>query len=66
MKISKLEIKNIGVFDDVTFDFPEERPKNCAEIHIFTGENGTGKSTVLYALSGLFSAGNNHHSSSSQ
>jgi predicted ATP-binding protein involved in virulence len=66
MKISKLEIKNIGVFDDVTFDFSEERPKDCAEIHIFTGENGTGKSTVLYALSGLFSAGNSHQKSSSQ
>jgi predicted ATP-binding protein involved in virulence len=62
MKISKLEIKNIGVFDDVTFDFPEERSKDCAEIHIFTGENGTGKSTVLYALSGLFSAGITHNS----
>jgi predicted ATP-binding protein involved in virulence len=60
MKISKLEIKNIGVFDDVTFGFSEEHPKDCAEIHIFTGENGTGKSTVLYALSGLFSAGSKH------
>lgn len=66
MKISKLELKNIGVFDDVTFDFPEERPNDCAEIHIFTGENGTGKSTVLYALSGLFSAGDSHQSSNSQ
>jgi predicted ATP-binding protein involved in virulence len=61
MKIAKLEIKNIGVFDDVTFDFPEERPKNCAEIHIFTGENGSGKSTVLYALSALFSADTKHN-----
>ena len=60
MKISKLELKNIGVFDDVTFDFPEERSNDCAEIHIFTGENGTGKSTVLYALSGLFSADDKH------
>jgi predicted ATP-binding protein involved in virulence len=62
MKIAKLQLKNIGVFDDVTFDFSEARPKDCAEIHIFTGENGSGKSTVLYALSGLFSAGNRHNS----
>jgi predicted ATP-binding protein involved in virulence len=62
MKIAKLQLKNIGVFDDVTFDFPEERPKDCAEIHIFTGENGSGKSTVLYALSGLFTADSKHNS----
>jgi predicted ATP-binding protein involved in virulence len=64
MKIAKLQLKNIGVFDDVTFDFSEARPKDCAEIHIFTGENGSGKSTVLYALSGLFSAENRHNSES--
>lgn len=61
MKIAKLEIKNIGIFDDVTFEFPEEHPKNCAEIHIFTGENGSGKSTVLYALAGLFTASTKHN-----
>jgi predicted ATP-binding protein involved in virulence len=66
MKIAKLQLKNIGVFDDVTFDFSEARPKDCAEIHIFTGENGSGKSTVLYALSGLFSEEDEHNSQSQE
>ena len=51
MRITKLQLKNIGVFEDVTISFPEKTNKDKAEIHIFTGENGTGKSTILYALS---------------
>ena len=62
MKIAKLQLNNIGVFNGTTFDFSDVRPKDCAEIHIFTGENGSGKSTVLYALAGLLSAENSHYS----
>ncbi len=53
MKIRKLQLKNIGPFDDETIEF-QEGPKDKAEIHIFTGENGTGKTTLLMALANSF------------
>jgi predicted ATP-binding protein involved in virulence len=51
-RISKLKINNIGVFGDLTLDFLEKPPAadKKAEIHILTGENGTGKSTILQLL----------------
>ncbi len=55
MKIRKLQLKNIGVFDDETIEFQPCPVKDKAEIHIFTGQNGSGKSTILMALGGLFS-----------
>ncbi len=49
MRIEKLHLENIGVFDILDLEFkPCEQQK--AEIHIFTGINGSGKSTLLYAL----------------
>ncbi len=54
MKIRKLQLKNIGVFDDETIEF-QKCPKGKAEIHIFTGQNGSGKTTLLQTLAGLFS-----------
>ena len=54
MKIRKLQLKNIGVFDDETIEFHPCPAKDKAEIHIFTGQNGSGKSTILMALAGLF------------
>ena len=56
-RISKLEINNIGPFGNLVLDFPEKpvAMRDKAEIHILTGENGTGKSTVLETLaSGVF------------
>ncbi|MCY7345497.1 MAG: ATP-binding protein, partial [Pyrinomonadaceae bacterium] len=53
MKIRKLQLKNIGVFDDETIEF-KSCPKGKAEIHIFTGQNGSGKTTLLQALASLF------------
>ncbi len=55
MKIRKLHLKNIGVFDDEEIEFKECPAKDKAEIHILTGENGTGKTTILQALVMLFS-----------
>lgn len=51
-RITKLEIKNIGPFGHITLEFPEKPfgMEGKAEIHILTGENGTGKTTVLEAL----------------
>ncbi len=54
MKIRKLQLKNIGVFDDETIEFQSCPVKNKAEIHILTGENGSGKSTLLLALVSAF------------
>jgi energy-coupling factor transporter ATP-binding protein EcfA2 len=54
MKIRKLQLKNIGVFDDETIEFKECPAKDKAEIHILTGENGSGKTTILMALASAF------------
>jgi len=51
MKIEKLHLENIGVFDSLDLEFKACKHKK-AEIHIFTGTNGSGKSTLLYALAG--------------
>ena len=50
MKIRSLTLKHIGVFEDETIVFPEKKEKDKAEIHILTGQNGTGKTTILQAL----------------
>ncbi len=54
MKIRKLQLKNIGVFDDETIEFQPCPAKDKAEIHILTGENGTGKTTILQGLASTF------------
>ena len=54
MKIRKLQLKNIGVFDDETIEFQPCPAKDKAEIHIFTGQNGSGKTTVLSVLASIF------------
>lgn len=54
MKIRKLHLKNIGVFDDTEINFRPSEVKDKAEIHILTGQNGSGKSTILMSLANLF------------
>lgn len=54
MKIRKLQLKNIGVFDDENIEFQPCPAKDKAEIHIFTGQNGSGKTTILQALVSRF------------
>ena len=54
MKIRKLQLKNIGVFDDETIEFQPCPANDKAEIHIFTGQNGSGKTTLLMALASAF------------
>ena len=55
MRITQLELKNIGVFEDQTIVFQPKTAADKAEIHILTGVNGSGKSTILYALASAFS-----------
>ena len=56
-RIESVTLNDIGVFDRIHLDFPmissEVEDAAKAEIHILTGPNGCGKSTVLYALAGV-------------
>lgn len=59
-RISELKIFRIGPFGRLTLEF-KEKPKNLkdkAEIHILTGENGTGKSTILEIMAVLIQRSN--------
>lgn len=60
-RIESVTLRDIGVFEHTHFDFPqivsETEDATKAEIHIFTGPNGCGKSTVLYALAGILNPG---------
>jgi predicted ATP-binding protein involved in virulence len=49
-RIESLEINKIGAFEHLKMDFPKKKDPEKAEIHILTGENGTGKSTILECL----------------
>jgi predicted ATP-binding protein involved in virulence len=57
INISAITIRQIGPFDQLTLEFPAkpDTMPDKAEIHILTGENGTGKSTVLELLAILLS-----------
>lgn len=62
MRITHLEVQNIGPFSDLRLAF-ENKPKEFekkAEINILTGENGTGKSTLLLILASFFDATNDY------
>ena len=52
-RIESLEISQVGVFNNLKIDFPEKKNTGLAEIHILTGENGTGKTTILEMLAEL-------------
>lgn len=50
LRITRLVVNNVGVFEHLDLSFKKKQPNDKAEIHIFTGENGTGKTTLLEAL----------------
>jgi predicted ATP-binding protein involved in virulence len=56
MRIEQLHLENIGVFDSLDLQFQPCKQPGKAEIHIFAGENGTGKTTLLYALAAAFTS----------
>jgi predicted ATP-binding protein involved in virulence len=58
-RIESLEINKIGAFEHIKMDFPKKTDPDKAEIHILTGENGTGKSTVLMLLASIADNSNN-------
>lgn len=45
MRVARLELHQIGPFDDATFDFPDD-----ARTFLFEGPNGSGKTTVAHAI----------------
>jgi len=63
IRLGNLHIKNVGPFEEQEFDFDVE--KNHPDIHIFTGANGTGKTTVLHALANVFDSSNSQRKSDS-
>ncbi|MFN0080526.1 MAG: AAA family ATPase [Prosthecobacter sp.] len=53
MRLTKITMKNFAPFADGEMEFPAvEGAEGLAEVHLFTGENGTGKTRVLAALMG--------------
>lgn len=59
IRITELEMHQIGPFGDLKLRFPEKPAgmEDKAEIHILTGENGTGKTTVLEVMAMLVGQG---------
>ncbi len=54
LRITRLDVNEIGPFGQLALTFPKKPTgfEEKAEIHILTGENGTGKTTVLELLIG--------------
>jgi ATPase subunit of ABC transporter with duplicated ATPase domains len=50
MHIEQVQLHDVGPFDDVTIEFPKGSKPELADVYLLTGPNGTGKSTVLYAI----------------
>lgn len=50
-RIERLQIAQIGPFRDIGINFRPKKENDKAEVHILTGGNGTGKSTILQCLS---------------
>ena len=61
IRLGKLEIKNVGPFEEQEFDFHFDKEKDHPDIHIFTGANGTGKTTILHALANVLDPNRDRH-----
>jgi len=59
IRISQLQIEHIGPFKKEILNFSIE--KNHPDIHIFTGPNGSGKTSILHALASEFDYFENNH-----
>lgn len=60
MRMKKLTLRETGPFRDATFEFPEHS-EGGAEVHLFVGTNGSGKSTILYSIAACLGAGFSAH-----
>lgn len=59
MHIDRIILRDVGPFKDVMIELLPGRDPRLADAYILTGPNGSGKTTVLYALGALITAGNN-------
>jgi predicted ATP-binding protein involved in virulence len=57
MRITKLLLHQIGPFQQLALNFPAGKDAKLADVYLLTGENGAGKSTVLYAIAALIAKG---------
>jgi predicted ATP-binding protein involved in virulence len=59
INIKQLVLEKVGPFEKEKFDFSTQ--PNHPNIHIFTGSNGTGKTTLLHAIASTFDYFENGH-----
>jgi len=52
-RIDKIIVEGYGPFKSNIFTFPKKKNQEKAEIHLFTGQNGSGKSTILSIIAAL-------------
>jgi predicted ATP-binding protein involved in virulence len=57
MRITKLLLHEVGPFQRLALSFPAGGNVSLADVYLLTGENGAGKSTVLYAIASLIAKG---------
>src|SRR6185369_13027510 len=51
MRVTRLAFKDVGPFEDAVFEIPD--PQGRGELVLFEGPNGSGKTTIVEALSAL-------------
>ena len=57
MHIERILLRDVGPFADVTIELPKGTNPDLADVYLLTGPNGTGKSTILYALASAIVGG---------
>lgn len=57
MRISRIYLKQVGPFEEVTIDLPPGNNPKLADTYLLTGPNGSGKSTILYLIAANIAAG---------
>lgn len=58
IRIDEIYLKGVGPFEEVHIPFKRGMRSDLADVYLLTGTNGSGKSTILYALAGI--VGSNH------